>query len=114
MRHRYASLTRAARALFFCTGKRKRGRQYPVQQVKKVTLRTTFTHTSVICDDIALQPLLPQVIVANTRTVLRKQLLRLILETLPNVQLVRRQTSWNTAALQEEVNGWLREALETF
>ena len=114
MRHRYGSLTRAARALFVRTAKRKRGRQYPVQQVKKVTLRTTFTHIAVICDDAALQPLLPQVIVANTRTVLRKQLLRLILESLPNVRLVRRQTSWNTAALQEEIIGWLREVVEPF
>ena len=67
-----------------------------------------------ICDDVALQLLVPQASVANTRTVLRQQLLRLILESLPNVRLVRRQTSWNTAALQEEMIGWLREALEPF
>ena len=82
--------------------------------MRKVTLRTTLTHIAVVCDDAALQPLLPQVIVANTKTILRKQLLRLIIESPPNVRLVRRQTSWNTAALQEEVIGWLREALQPF
>ena len=85
-----------------------------MQQFKKVTLRSTFTRIAVICDGVAMQPLLPQVIVANTRTVLRKELLRLILESLPNVRLVRKQTSWNTASLQEEIVGWLCEALEPF
>ena len=78
---------------------------------EKVTLRTSLTHIAVVCDDAALQALLPQVIVANTNTILRKQLLRLIIESPPNVRLVRNATSWNTTALQEEVM-WL--AARTF
>ena len=41
----------------------------------------------------------------------RKQF-QLIIESPPNARLVRRPTCWNTTALQEEVIGWLREALE--
>ena len=70
--HPYGSLNAGGKGTVFGTAEQKRGRQYPVQQFKKVTLRTTFTHIAMICDDAALQPLLPQVIVANTRAVLRK------------------------------------------
>ena len=97
-----------------CTAKRKRGPQHPVQHMNKVTLRTSLTHIIVVCDDVALQPRLPQVIVANTNTVLRKHVLRLIIESPPTVRLVRRPTAWNTMALQEEVISWLHGALETF
>ena len=74
MKHRYGSLTRAARALFLHR-QAERGPQYLVQQMKKVTLQTSLTHIAMVCDDTAIQPLLPQVIVANTNTVLRKALL---------------------------------------
>ena len=70
------------------TAKGKRGPQCPVQQSNKFTLRTTLKHIAVVCDDAALQPLLPQVIVANTKTILRKQLLRIIIESPPNAWLV--------------------------
>ena len=75
-----------------------------------VTLPTTRTHIAVVCDDAALQPRLPQVIIANTKTILCRELPRLITKSAPNARLVRRQTSWNTAGLQEQVIGWLRGA----
>ena len=89
----------------FCAAKRKRGPRYRLQQVRKVTLRTSLTHIAVVRDDAALRSLWPQVIVTNTKTILRKQLLRLILESPPTARLVRRTTAWNTTELQEKVVG---------
>ena len=64
-----------------------------------------------VCDDVALQPLLPQVIVTNTKPILRKQLFRFIIESPLNVRRVRRTTAWNTTELQEKAMCWLHATL---
>ena len=66
-----------------------------------------------VCDDAALQPLLPQVIVTNTKTIRRKQVFQNIMESPPNVRLVRDTTARNTTSLQEEFFGWLHKSLQT-
>ena len=56
--------------------------------------RGSLTHVVMICDGIAIQPLLPQMIIGN-RHVLRVQDLRALENEVPsNVLVVRAKSSW--------------------
>ena len=55
----------------------------PWQRVSKHHLRAGITHVGFICDDTSLQPLLPQVLIVNGATVLKRDMAA-VLASLPN------------------------------
>ena len=62
-----------------------------------------MTHIGIVCDDTAIQPLLPQVIIGNERTLLARDMPGLLASCPPNVVLLRRKSAWN----DEVVCAWL-------
>lgn len=71
----------------------------PVQRVASGARRCCLTHVGVICDDTSLQPLLPQFIIGNERTIKASAVSKLS-EACPRcVVLLRRKTAWSNAAV---------------
>ena len=76
--------------------------------------RGSFSHVAFICDNTEIQPLLPQLILGNSR-VLRKQDLDVLQPSLPdNVYLIRAKSSWLDAATFVAALKWLARALTPF
>ncbi len=76
--------------------------------------RGSFSHVTFICDNPEIQPLLPQLIIGNSR-VLRKQDLDVLQNSLPaNVYLIRAKSSWLDAATFVAALRWLARALSPF
>ena len=76
--------------------------------------RGSFSHVAFICDNTEIQPLLPQLILGNSR-VLRKQDLDVLQPSLPdNVYLIRAKSSWLDAATFVAALTWLARALTPF
>ena len=73
--------------------------------------RQCFTHVALICDRADLQPLMPQVLVVNMRTVLMKELATIRALLPPNVRLVCQTSAWNNSALCARIIALLRPAL---
>ena len=66
----------------------------PVQNMSKHQERASFTHVVMVCDDAAMQPLLPQVLIFN-KHMLPQQESDLIQPILPtNVYMLRQKTGW--------------------
>ena len=94
---------------------KKRPREF-ANQVPLGTRRCYATHVGIICDRTDVQPLLPQVVVVNQRTVRRRP------DALPglkaacpaNVYLVRQQSAWNNASLLSWIIGLLGAALRPY
>ena len=81
------------------------------QPVPRSKRRKCMSYVAVVCDDIALQPLLPQFLVANEHTVLRRNMPSL-LEHLPNnVILLRRRSAWVDQDLMVDILKELRRSL---
>ena len=71
----------------------------PVLVPKKSAKRGSLTHVVLICDDTAVQPLLPQFIIGNEHILRVTDLETLKPETAANIYIVRAKSSWITAEL---------------
>ena len=83
----------------------------PLQKASLATKRTCFTHVGLICDEPALQPLLPQVLIGNEQTFLERDMAALRAECPANVHLVRQKSAWNNAETCKAIIRLLAEAL---
>lgn len=73
--------------------RRKRGRT-KYRPVSRGQMRTAFTHVAIICDDVAIQAQVPQVLVINTKTVSEAVATRIRSSLPPAVVLWRRKSAW--------------------
>ena len=71
----------------------------PVQAATRAETRAGFTHVALICDDPAVQPVMPQVLLVSERLLSRKQHRELMQELPANVILLRTKNGWNNAQL---------------
>ena len=83
----------------------------PLSALRHYKRRCYMTHVGLICDRTDLQPLLPQVLVANEATLQAGTLAALKAACPPNVRLVRQQSSWNNGHLCALIVGLIMEAL---
>ena len=78
---------------------------------KKSRKRGSLTHVVLMCDDSAIQPILPQVVIGNSN-ILRVSDLKEIEDKLPNnVTVMRGKTSWVTVEVFIAILEMLRRAL---
>ena len=69
----------------------------PTQRATRMQLRMGLTHVGIICDNVEVQPLLPQVLIVPDN-VLKKRDVPLAKALMPdNVDTLRRHTKWVTA-----------------
>ena len=86
----------------------------PIVWADRKKRRTAYTHCAFICDDPAIQPLLPQLILANEHT-LRVTELRSLLENCPpNVFVKRLKSSWINREVLKTLLRVLNEILRPF
>ena len=85
-----------------------------VQRVPRSARRTFLTHVALICDDPAVQPFMPQIVVVNERTI-NMQSWRAVQASCPaGVRLVRQKSAWNNAELCARIVRWLAAAVAPF
>ena len=77
----------------------RRPKAQPVQRVARSKRRCHLTHVGLICDDSAVQPSLPQVVIGNEHAIKAGELAALRAAMPPNVELLRRPSAWNNSAL---------------
>ena len=85
----------------------------PARQASRGLLRKAFTHVAVICDDSAVQPLLPQVVLVNERTCTVKTLQGW--KPLPacRAEVHREKSAWINNVKCAEVVSCIGQALRT-
>ena len=71
----------------------------PVQAATRAETRAGFTRVALICDDPALQPVLPQVLLVSERLLSRAQHRELMQELPANIILLRTKNGWNNSQL---------------
>ena len=109
-----------AKGTVFFRKKRKRGRSpggaagAPAQQVSRKARRTCVTHIGVVCDNAAVQPRLPQVVIGNCQTFLVREWAALNARVPANVFLIRQKSAWNNVVVCRRVVGMLGAALQPF
>ena len=86
----------------------------PVQRVGRKQRRTCLTHVGIVCDNPAVQPRLPQIIIGNCATFLLRDWARLNAVCPANVVLIRQQSAWNNAGLLKRIVALLHAALLPF
>ena len=79
--------------------KRQGPRGEPVQVASRQQRRLCMTHVAIICDDPAVQPLLPQFFIGNRVVFSQREWGALQASCPSNVVLVRQQSSWNNTKL---------------
>ena len=65
-----------------------------VQNVSRRRMRGGFTHIALICDDVSIQPRLPQILLGNEHVFAVKALAALEDKLAPNIVLWRRKSGW--------------------
>ena len=86
----------------------------PVQRVGRKQRRTCLTHVGIVCDNPAIQPRLPQILIGNCATFLLRDWARLNAVCPTNVVLIRQQSAWNNAELLKRIVALLHAALLPF
>ena len=81
------------------------------KKATRMQRRLCMTYVSMICDDDALQRLLPQYLLANCHTVRKKDMLQLTNVFPPNIRFLRRKTAWVDSAFCLQIVRDLREFL---
>ena len=84
---------RDAKGTVMCSKKRQRGGGGPVQRVGRKKRRSCLTHIAFICDQPAVQVLLPQVLIGNYSTSLVRDLALMNAERPRNVYLIRQKSA---------------------
>ena len=100
-----------ARGAVFVSKKRAREDRALMQHVPFAKRRCYVSYVSIVCDRADIQPLLPQFLVANERTLLRREVDALVRAAPANVVLWRRRSAWSTAQLTARIVGSLSNAL---
>ena len=80
----------------------KRGRDAepePITWADRKRRRTAFTHAAFICDDTAIQPLLPQLLLANESCLTKRDLDTILEDCPPNVYVKRAKSGWMTSEI---------------
>ena len=94
---------------------KKRGPQAePIVWADRKKRRTAYTHCAFICDDTAIQPLLPQLILANESTLRGTELTALLQQCPPNVFVKRLKSSWINHEVLKTLLRVLNEVLRPF
>ena len=93
----------------FCSKRRRRSE--PVESASLARRRTYMTHVALICDDTAVQPLLPQFLLGNESTLPARQMHALRASCPANVHLVRQRSAWNDRFMCARIVRALRDAL---
>jgi hypothetical protein len=75
--------------------------------------RTALTHIAVICDRPDVQPFLPQVLVANSRSVQMADAANIRAMLPPNVIVIRAKSAWNNASIMTWVVRQVAQILRT-
>ena len=70
-----------------------------------------LTHVGLICDNNAVQPMLPQVVIGNEHAIRAGELAALRAAMPPNVTLLRRPSAWSNSALCAWIINLLAAAL---
>ena len=73
-------------------------RTLPNQRCARSTMRMFFTHVGIICNDPAIQPLLPQVIFVGAHSITQAQGTAVTSDLPSNVYVKRMPKRWNNAA----------------
>jgi len=77
--------------------KRRKGSDYDprcTEKLERKDLRGNITHVAFICNDVAIQPKLPQILIGNQHRFTVKLLRQMEFKTPGNVYLVRAKSSW--------------------
>ena len=88
--------------------------QAVVQNASRAKQRTFLTHVAFICDDPLIQAALPQIVIANTRTIPGRMLAALEATCPPQFRLLTGATAWVTARVCAQIVRWLAAALAQF
>ena len=99
--------------VFYCR-KRQSPNAEPTQQASRKSRRTCLTHVAVICDNPKLQPLLPQYIIGNLQTFLKRDWPVLLASAPGNVVLIRQKSAWNNVALFVQILNRLGTILKPY
>ena len=87
-------------------------RKAPVESVSASKRRRCMTHVALVCDRTDLQPLLPQFIIGNEATLLKKDLPALRALCPPSVRLICQISAWSNAKLRAKIIRELKKALQ--
>jgi hypothetical protein len=85
-----------------------------MQSVPRSARRTFLTHAAFVCDDPEMQPLMPQVVLVNERTVNKRQWHSLQRACPPGVRLMRQKSAWVNSELCARMVRWLAAAVAPF
>ena len=76
-----------------------RQRAPSVERAARAATRAGYTHVAMICDDVALQPFLPQVIIVGKRFLTVERHTGLLTQMPPNLFLLRHEKGWNDSRI---------------
>ena len=88
-------------------------RRPPVCKTPSSKRRCCMTYITFVCDRPDVQPLLPQIVVANEHTFPAKSFQRLKAAAPPYIRLIRQKSAWNNSLLCAKVIRVLREVLNS-
>lgn len=84
------------------------------QNVPRWTRRAYLTHVAFVCDNPEIQFVLPQVIIANERTLPASQLATVRALCAPNVRVLRAKSAWVNEHIIGQLIRWLAAALRPY
>ena len=82
------------------------------QNVPRWTRRAYLTHVAFVCDNPEIQFVLPQVIIANERTLPASQLATVRALCAPNVKVLRAKSAWVNEHIIGQLIRWLAASLQ--
>jgi hypothetical protein len=94
--------------------KKDHGAEAAVERVSRGKRRTFLTHVAFVCDNAAIQAVLPQIVIGNEATLPAAALEALRSACPSNVRLVRQKSSWNDSRLCAIIVRILAFALRPF
>ena len=86
-------------------------RSRPTQNVSRGARRACLTHVAFACDDPTIQPLMPQIIIANERTIPKRQITAIRRSLRRNILVIRAKSAWVNGSVCAQIVRLLLEAL---
>ena len=86
----------------------------PITWADRKKRRTAFTHAAFICDDSSIQPLLPQLILANEKVLSKADLDRILQDCPHNCYVKRQKSGWMNIEVLKILLGCLLEVLTPY